>query len=102
MNAGEDEKSPWLLSMSVIFESSTQGIEGMLYISIPELKFTRSIQIKLKTSFKERVYAGSFEFPFDKVESWWPRGYGKQKLYSVKVRFMKHQNCIMSSSSISC
>jgi len=82
---GSDHLSPWLLTSTVIFNSAIKDTTGQLYVSIPELKFSKTLKITLKGTPKERVNIGSFVFAADVIEPWWPRGYGKQTLYNVDV-----------------
>ncbi|XP_068702128.1 beta-mannosidase-like [Montipora foliosa] len=89
----------WQLSVAVFIDAASDGVPGTLNLNLPQL--ARSLKFALKLSQGlQRVSLPVMTFSKkDDVKAWWPRGYGKQSLYTVKVVFSSSSGEEQSSIS---
>lgn len=75
----------WQLSVTAFIDAAEDGVTGTLLLSLPQMSRSQKLPIKLqrglqKVSLPVLSFTGK-----DDVKLWWPRGYGKPYLYTVKV-----------------
>ena len=75
----------WELSVTLFMDSAEDGVTGTIIFSLPQLSRSQKLVIKLshgihKISFPEMLFTEK-----DDIKPWWPQGYGKPNLYTVKV-----------------
>lgn len=77
-------KDNWKLNIEVQIQSTVATTtKAHAVLSAKGRKFSKTAEIKLKKG--NHVYKFTMEVPKDCVELWWPNGYGKQPLYTIKV-----------------
>ncbi|XP_031570890.1 beta-mannosidase-like [Actinia tenebrosa] len=84
---GSDPSSPWELDLTVTLDAAQQNVKGNIFVSIPEIPFTKTLKVDLKDAGNQNIHVGRFEFSTAQVKTWWPRGYGDQALYTTKFVF---------------
>lgn len=87
----------WQLSVALFVDSAEDGVTGTIVLSLPQLSRSQKLVIKLsqgiqKISFPEMLFTEK-----DNIRPWWPQGYGKPNLYTVKVVFLS-SSCDEQSS----
>lgn len=75
----------WQISVALFVDSAEDGVTGTIVLSLPQLSRSQKLVIKLsqgiqKISFPEMLFTEK-----DNIRPWWPQGYGKPNLYTVKV-----------------
>ncbi|KAJ7385973.1 hypothetical protein OS493_012305 [Desmophyllum pertusum] len=89
----------WQLSVTAFIDAAEDGVTGTLLLSLPQMSRSQKLPIKLrqglqKVSLPVMSFTGK-----DDVKLWWPRGYGKPYLYTVKVVFVSPSGQEQSSIS---
>ncbi|KAJ6639178.1 Beta-mannosidase [Pseudolycoriella hygida] len=82
-----EEKDLWVVHVTTYFESDFESaVEGSLTVEMKEFSFSSHVSVSVVPDENgECNYNLSFQLPKDKVELWWPNGYGDQRLYTLKV-----------------
>lgn len=77
------------LDLGTLSESSREGMLHIEFLSVKGFKVERCVKLTTDQNgeFTEVV---EMTIPKMAVDRWWPRGQGKQKLYSVLVEFEEH------------
>lgn len=78
----------WQLSVAVFIDAAEDGVTGTLLLSLPQMSHSQKLPIKLSRGL-QKVSLPVMSFTSkDDVKPWWPRGYGKPNLYTVKVKII--------------
>lgn len=73
--------------MSVFLEAATDGVHGTVFLGLPELSISKEIPVTSLKKGQQKVVLPALNFTEkDEIKAWWPRGYGSQTLYTVKVQ----------------
>lgn len=71
--------------MAAFIDAAEDGVTGTLHLSLPQMSRSQNIPIKLSQGL-QKVSLPVMSFTSkDEVKPWWPRGYGKPNLYTLKV-----------------
>lgn len=71
--------------MEAFIDVADDWVPGSLYISLPELSHSLKFALKLSKGMQRVTFPVMTFSKKDGVKAWWPRGYGKQSLYALKV-----------------
>ncbi|KAL9972744.1 hypothetical protein ACROYT_G019109 [Oculina patagonica] len=89
----------WQLSVAVFIDAAEDGVTGTLLLSLPQMSRSQKLPIKLSHGLKKVSLPVMSFTSKDDVKPWWPQGYGKPNLYTVKVVFVSSSGGEQSSVS---
>ena len=71
--------------MAVFVDAAEDGVTGTLLLSLPQMSRSQKLPIKLSQGWQKISLPVMSFTTKDNVKPWWPKGYGKPNLYTVKV-----------------
>lgn len=75
----------WQLLVATFIDAAEDGVTGTLLLSLPQLSRSQKLPIKLSQGLQKVSLPVMSFTEEDGVKPWWPQGYGKPNLYTVKV-----------------
>ncbi|XP_048589787.1 beta-mannosidase isoform X2 [Nematostella vectensis] len=84
--------SPWTLNLTVVMDFAKEGTKGKIFVSIPEIPFSKSFEVVAGTTGTQHLRLTPVEFSAKGVKAWWPRGSGEPTLYTIKVTFQSNDH----------
>jgi len=81
----------WQLLVATFIDAAEDGVIGTLLLSLPQLSRSQKLPIKLSQGLQKVSLPVMSFTEEDGVKPWWPQGYGKPNLYTVKVTKKRQQ-----------
>ena len=81
----------WQLLVTTFIDAAEDGVTGTLLLSLPQTSRSQKLPIKLSQGLQKVSLPVMSFTEEDCVKPWWPQGYGKPNLYTVKVIIMLYQ-----------
>jgi len=75
----------WQLSVTTFIDAAEDGVTGNLLLSLPQMSRSQKLPIKLSQGLQKVSLPVMSFTEEDCIKPWWPQGYGKPNLYTVKV-----------------
>lgn len=75
----------WQLLVTTFIDAAEDGVSGTLLLSLPQMSRSQKLPIKLSQGLQKVSLPVMSFTEKDGVKPWWPQGYGKPNLYTVKV-----------------
>lgn len=85
----------WQLLVATFIDAAEDGVTGTLLLSLPQLSRSQKLPIKLSQGLQKVSLPVMSFTEEDGVKPWWPQGYGKPNLYTVKVTKRQQQTFVM-------
>ncbi|XP_020629469.1 beta-mannosidase-like isoform X2 [Orbicella faveolata] len=89
----------WQLLVTTFIDAAEDGVTGTLLLSLPQMSRSQKLPIKLSQGLQKVSLPVMSFTEKDCVKPWWPQGYGKPNLYTVKVVFVSSSGKEQSSVS---
>ena len=84
--SGLSKDFTWQLAVSVFLDAASATTHGNIHVSLPELSVSEAIPVESLDKGEQKMNLPLLNFTKkDDIQEWWPSGYGKQSLYTVKV-----------------
>ena len=85
----------WQLLVTTFIDAAEDGVTGTLLLSLPQMSRSQKLPIKLSQGLQKVSLPGMSFTEEDCVKPWWPQGYGKPNLYTVKVIIISINNRLL-------